>query len=128
MAEYLFRHCLGGGKADVSSAGIAALVGQGMDPLASAVLAAHGIDGSAHRARQFTRDLAQQSDLILAMEQSQLASVRATVPEASGKLFLLDKWAAARDIPDPYRRHRSAFEHVYTMIDEGVHGWLPYLQ
>lgn len=127
MAECLLRHCLGGGKHSVSSAGIAALTGQGMDPLASAVLAAHGIDGGAHRARQFTRELAQQSDLILAMDQSHLASVRATVPEASGKLFLLDKWVSARDIPDPYGRRRSVFEQVYTMIDQGVRGWLPYL-
>jgi protein-tyrosine phosphatase len=42
-------------------------------------------------------------------------------------MFLLDKWGGARDIPDPYRQQRPAFEHVYALIDQGIRSWLPYL-
>jgi len=99
-----------------------------MDATAASLLDEHGLDASAHRARQVTPALLREVDLVLAMEKSHLAALTRLAPEASGKLFLLDKWGGARDIPDPYRQERPAFEHVYQLIDRGVQSWLPYLQ
>ena len=46
MAEVLLRKHLGGGdEVTVESAGLAALVGHPIDPLAQAVLADHGLSG-----------------------------------------------------------------------------------
>jgi protein-tyrosine phosphatase len=127
-AEYLFRHRLGeGSKVQVSSAGLGALVGHGVDRTALDLLREHDIDGSAHRARQLDRSLLRSADLVLAMERDHVVSITRMAPEASGKVFLLDRWGTGQDIPDPFRQSRPAFEHVYTLIDNSVNSWLKYL-
>jgi protein-tyrosine phosphatase len=98
-----------------------------MDATAMEVLMDHGVDGAGHVARQVTPAILRDSDLILGMEKSHLAELARLAPEASGKMFLLDKWGQARDIPDPYRQQRPAFEHVYALIEQGVRSWLRYL-
>lgn len=126
-AEYLFRQHLSNRDIQVGSAGISAMCDYPMDATAAQVMGEHGVDGSGHRARQVTPELLRESDLILGMEKSHLTALARLAPEASGKMFLLDKWVGARDIPDPYRQQRPAFEHVYTLIDQGIRSWLPYL-
>jgi protein-tyrosine phosphatase len=127
-AEYLFRHRLGEGRSvQVSSAGLGALVGHGVDRTALELLREHDIDGSAHRARQLDRSLLRSADLVLAMERDHVVSITRMAPEASGKVFLLDRWGTGQDIPDPFRQSRPAFEHVYTLIDNSVNSWLKYL-
>ncbi|HEY4089982.1 MAG TPA: low molecular weight protein-tyrosine-phosphatase [Luteibacter sp.] len=127
-AEYLFRHRLGeGSKIQVSSAGLGALTGHPIDASALELLREHGIDGSAHRARQLDRSLLRSADLVLAMERDHVGSITRMAPEASGKVFLLDRWLVGQDIPDPFRQSRPAFEHVYTLIDNSVNSWMKYL-
>ncbi|MGF6492011.1 protein-tyrosine phosphatase [Luteibacter sp. 621] len=127
-AEYLFRHRLGADSTvQVSSAGLGALVGHGIDATALDLLREHGMDGSAHRARQLDRSLLRSADLVLAMERDHVVSITRMAPEASGKVFLLDRWLEGQDIPDPFRQSRPAFEHVYTLIDNSVNSWLKYL-
>ncbi|KAF1017382.1 MAG: Low molecular weight protein-tyrosine-phosphatase Etp [Stenotrophomonas maltophilia] len=48
-------------------------------------------------------------------------------PQASGKTFLLGKWQQEQQIPDPYRQQRPAFEHVYSLMAEGVQSWARHL-
>jgi protein-tyrosine phosphatase len=74
-----------------------------------------------------TRTLLLRSDLILVMEKSHLAAIGRSAPEVSGKAFLLGKWQADTEIPDPYGQSRASFDHVFQLIDKGVSGWLPYL-
>ena len=126
-AEYLLRARLASDGIDIGSAGLGALVGKPMDAMASQVLLEHGVDGSTHRGRQVTRDLLLQSDLILVMEKSHIAVIGRSAPEVSGKVFLLGKWQADKEIPDPYGQSRPSFDHVYQLIDRGISGWLPYL-
>lgn len=126
-AEYLFRRALATRDIQVGSAGLAALVDRRMDDTALHLLAEHGIDGAAHRARQLTVAMLRGADLVLGMEKSHVAAMVGLAPEASGKIFLLDKWGEARDIADPFRQQREAFEHVYALIERGVSSWLRYL-
>jgi protein-tyrosine phosphatase len=127
-AEYLLRHRLGeGSTVQVSSAGLGAMTGHGIDSTALELLRESGIDGSAHRARQLDRSLLRSADLVLAMERAHVASIVRMAPEASGKVFLLDRWLEGQDIPDPYRQGRPAFEHVYRLIDNSVNSWMKYL-
>ena len=126
-AEYLLRHRLAQSDFEVGSAGLSAVVGAPMDPMALELLRKHGIEGSEHRGRQLTADMLRQSDLILAMEKSHAASIIRGNPEVSGKVFLLGKWQSTTDIPDPFRQPRSAFVHAYRLIDKGVSDWLPHL-
>lgn len=127
VAEFLFRRELGERDIRVSSAGLGALVGQPMDEHAMALLKDRGIDASEHRARQLEPSMLREADLILAMEQRHLNSVARLAPEASGKVFLFDKWHAGGDVPDPYRRSQRVFEQVHASIERGVGSWLRYL-
>ncbi|GAB2579428.1 hypothetical protein GCM10027066_22210 [Dyella jejuensis] len=91
------------------------------------IMKEHGIDAAGHRARQLEPKMLREADLVLAMERDHLAATARLAPEVSGKLFLLDKWHDASDVPDPYRRPRQAFEHAYALIERGVGSWLRYL-
>lgn len=128
MAEWVLRRRLSDPGIEVASAGVTALEGHPMDPIAASVLAEHGINGTdSHHARQVTSAVLHHSDLVLAMEQSQAAAIMRVAPEVSGKVYLLDKWQCNRDIPDPYRQQRIAYEHVFNLIDSSISAWLRYL-
>jgi len=122
-AEVMLRKIVSGRDVMVSSAGLGALVGHGVDDTAQALLLEHGLDGSAHQARQISPTILSKSDLVLTMERKHLRRIAEIAPEASGKTFLLGKWQQERDIPDPYRQERPAFEHVYKLMAEGVRSW-----
>lgn len=123
-AEYLLRNRLSKTDIAVESAGLGALVGHSMDATALAVLAEHGIDGSAHVARQLDDSMLRSAELVLAMEKRHVATISQSAPQASGKTFMLGKWQGDINIPDPYRQRREAFEHVYDLIDGSVSRWL----
>lgn len=127
MAEYLWRHRLGERPIQVTSAGLAALEGKPIDPLAGELLAERGVDASAHRARQLDEQAVVDADLILVMERAHLARLARWSPHAVGRTFLLGKWQGEREVPDPYRQNRAAFEHAYRLVDEGIDGWLQHL-
>lgn len=126
MAEVLFRHYVP--KLIVSSAGLGALSGNPMNPMAKAVLETHGLRGGRHLARQLYLDLIFQADLILGMEQAHVDNIKRDAPEATGRIFLLDRWQQQADIPDPFGQPLSAFEETYRRIDAAVQSWLPYLK
>ncbi|HET7664099.1 MAG TPA: low molecular weight protein-tyrosine-phosphatase [Rhodanobacteraceae bacterium] len=125
MAEVLFRHYAPG--LTVSSAGLGALSGHPMHPIAKAVLEMHGLDGGMHLARQVYARLVSQSDLILGMEQAQVDSIKQDAPDASERIFLLGRWQQQKDIPDPFGQPASVFDETYQMIDTAVRSWLPHL-
>ena len=122
--EYLLRHRLGDRPITVSSAGMGALEGRPIDPTAGELLAEHGIDASAHRARQLEDQHILDANLILVMQRAHLTTLAKRSPHAVGRTFLLGKWQDDREVPDPFRQQRPAFEHVYRLIDEGVDSWL----
>ena len=82
-----------------------------------------GIVDIEHSARQFTRDLAQNADLILVMEQDHLNAVQQMAPEASGKTMLLGKWSDNNPVEDPYRRSQEFFNIVYKQMADYVSQW-----
>ncbi|PRB75447.1 low molecular weight protein-tyrosine-phosphatase [Pseudomonas sp. MYb185] len=126
--EALLKAKLAGRSIQVSSAGLGALVGKPLDATAAEVLTTLGHSLSEHQARQLTVEMLREADLILAMEQKHLQSIHAMAPEARGKTFLFGKWSDNREVPDPYRQQRPAFEHVLKLLDESADAWLPYLK
>ncbi len=128
-AEILMRARLGDRPGvEVASAGLQALVGRPIDPTAAGLLREGGHDPDAHRARQATPSVLAAADLVLVMEQAHLTRIAREVPQVSGKTFLLGKWRGGREVPDPYRQHREAFEHVHRLIDDCVGAWVPYIR
>ncbi|VXC78655.1 low molecular weight protein-tyrosine-phosphatase [Pseudomonas sp. 9Ag] len=127
-AEALLARKLEGKGLTISSAGIGALVGNPMDKTAHEVLNDHGVEHTAHRARQVDSEMLHRADLILVMEQSHIQHIRQIAPEVHGKTFLLGKWLDDTEIPDPYRQSKPAFEHVHSLLTQSVESWLPYLK
>jgi protein-tyrosine phosphatase len=123
-AEWLLRHRLKRDGLTIESAGLAALVGNPIDPMAESVLAEHGISAAGHVARQVSPELINAADMVLVMDRRHMSAVHAQVPHARGKTFLLGRWQGEAAVPDPYGKGRPAFEHAFQMIDTAVDSWL----
>lgn len=98
-------------------------VGEPADHRTLDVLAAHGYDGSRHRARQFTVADFDRFDLIVALDRSHERALRswAPTPAAAEKIALMMSFAASdaepADVPDPYYAGPDMFAEVLGMIE-----------
>ncbi|ESP95118.1 MULTISPECIES: low molecular weight protein-tyrosine-phosphatase [Pseudoalteromonas] len=126
-AEYVLKKKLSQSSIHVSSAGLTALEDKPADPMACDIADTQGIDMSAHRGRQLNSQLVAKNSVILVMEKQHLTDLCNRYPQARGKTFLLGKWLDDKEIPDPYRQSREAFEHVYDLIDSACSAWQKYL-
>ncbi len=134
MAEVLVR-------AELARAGLAGLVsvesagtgdwhvGGPMDRLARAELTGRGLDGGTHRARQITPAWLDQFDLLVAMDASNLRSLRRMAARRDGaaeriRLFLsFDPQApAGAQVPDPYGGPQGQFAAVFEMMRSAARG------
>lgn len=75
-----------GAHVSVSSAGIAAMVGYGMDPLMTHEAELRGIDAGGHRARQLTGRILGDSDIVLVFEPAQVEWIEREYPEHRAKV------------------------------------------
>ena len=108
----------------IQSAGLGALVGQGVDATARQLAEADGLAVADHRARQLTVEMLQGADLILVMSQGQRRAVGELSPQALGKTMTLGRWLPDEpEIPDPYRKSRDAFEHVHHLLKDATNAW-----
>jgi protein-tyrosine phosphatase len=103
----------------VGSAGIAALVGQPVQPHALALMQERGIDLSGHRARQLTAEMASAFDLILVMEEAQRREVERIFPAGRGRIHRIGRFRDF-DVPDPYGGTRAAFDRSFFLIERGI--------
>ena len=126
-AEYILKDKLQGKSIRVSSAGLTALEGKSADATAVELAQQQKIDMSAHKGRQLNSSLVAENSVILVMEQRHLSDLCNRYPQARGKTFLLGKWLDDKEIPDPYRQSREAFEHVYELIESACGAWQKYL-
>ncbi len=125
VAEAMLRRAIPGLR--VESAGLGALEGQGVDPTAREIAEADGLEVAGHTARQVTRQMIQQAQLILVMSERQRHAIAELSPEAMGKTMLLGKWLAGGkgcDIPDPYRKDRDTFARVHGLLREATDAWV----
>ncbi|MGR2667912.1 arsenate reductase/protein-tyrosine-phosphatase family protein [Vibrio campbellii] len=111
----------------VASAGIAVekshLTGKPADDMASTVALEHDISLEGHSAQQLTPELCAKFDLILVMEKGHQEALTKIAPEARGKTMLFGQWIGGKNIPDPHRQSREAFDHAYALIEEAAHAW-----
>ncbi|PRA44600.1 MULTISPECIES: low molecular weight protein-tyrosine-phosphatase [Pseudomonas] len=125
-AEGVLRHKLRAAglaeRIEVASAGTGDWhVGNPPDKRSQAAALRRGYDLSAQRAQQVTRADFSSSDLILAMDQSNLRNLKALQP-AQGKaeldLFLRRYAASVDEVPDPYYDGEHGFEQVLDLIEQ----------
>jgi protein-tyrosine phosphatase len=138
MAEVVLRAELEraglSGRVEVDSAGTGDWhLGDPMDPRARAELARRGYDGARHRARQFEPSWFRGYDLVVAMDQSNLARLRrmAPDPQAAERTVLLrrfDPAAAGRrhahdlEVPDPYEGGPEEYALVFDLVQPAARG------
>jgi len=109
----------------VESAGLGAMVGQGVEPMARQLAKAEGLDVIGHMARQLSHEMLQRADLVLVMSHGQRLAVGELSPAALGKTMLLGHWldSNATEIPDPYRKSEEAFQHVHQQLRHAAKAW-----
>ena len=129
MAEGIARRMLvakgGGDGVEVLSAGLFTSDGAPASANAVAAAAALGADISGHRSRRLTGELIRRADVVLCMTRMHAEEVAGMVPEAAGKVRLLD---ARGDIADPmgsgievYRRTARRIERALrAVLKEGL--------
>ena len=110
-------------KVTVTSAGIGALVGKGVDKDAAAVATEHGVNVEGHAARQISDDILAAHDLVLVMGPEHLRYIRENHPQASGKTMMFDKWERNDGIEDPYRQSVEMHKLVFAEIDKSARSW-----
>ncbi|MCJ2378623.1 low molecular weight phosphotyrosine protein phosphatase [Vibrio sp. ZSDZ34] len=111
----------------IASAGLACeksrLLGKPANAMAMEVAREHGVFLDGHAAQQLTRELCREYDLILVMEKDHQEALTTMAPEARGKTMLFGQWIGQKDIPDPYRQSKEAFEHAFKLIEQAASAW-----
>ena len=114
---------------EFGSAGTFACEGTPASPPAIEVMEEIGLDISRHKARQFTKELAQWADIILAMEAKHIEEMEAMAPDEEGKMHTLlgftngiDGYPGEEgyDITDPYRDPIEDYRVTRDQIKEAV--------
>lgn len=87
-------------------------------------MAERGIDISAHRACDLTREAVEEADLILVMSGNQKEIVERYFPESRGKTYLLSEIVGKeKDIWDPYggllEPYRRCADELEGILEEG---------
>lgn len=102
---------------EIDSSGTAGWhVGKSMDPRAAATLSAAGYDPTRHRARHYDVAAASSYDLILVMDDANLADVGGR-SERVGKFRDHDPIETGADVPDPYYGGDEGFTAVLAMVE-----------
>lgn len=116
----------------IASAGIgtekSGLSGKPAESNASELANEHSLSLEGHCAQQLNRALCQEYDLILVMEKRHIEAVCQIAPEVRGKTLLFGHWLDQKEIPDPYRKSREAFEYAFDLLDKAAKSWAEKIQ
>jgi len=107
----------------VESAGLGALVGHPASEYSIELMEELGVDITGHRARQIHPDMVRDADLVLVMESGHKRAIDDADPTARGKVHRVCEWQD-KDVADPYRKPRAAYEAALTDILAGVSSWV----
>lgn len=107
-------------------------IGRAPDPRTQDAAATRGYDMSRLRARQVSVDDFAKFDVVLAMDDANLADLAAMQPANSPvtlKRFLdYAPHSDVREVPDPYYGGEDGFAAVLNLVEEGAEGLLASLQ
>lgn len=100
--------------------------GNPMDPRAVRVMGAHGYQAEAHRAKQVTRSMLDDSDLAVGFTGAHVSRMRRINPDANIRLMTDFDPAATpgSDISDPWYGGQEDFEIAINEIEAAVVGML----
>ena len=107
---------------NINSAGVGALVGHPADPAALEIMNEQQLDITKHLAKQIDESLAKKADIIFTMSDGQTKWIEERWPFCRGKTFKLGHWKD-KDIADPYKHEKSAFQTAYQDIVDSLEQW-----
>ncbi|MDL2235810.1 hypothetical protein LJC07_06655 [Christensenellaceae bacterium OttesenSCG-928-L17] len=117
------------GKVEVSSAGVHASEGMRMSAASRVALVNLGVPANLHAARQATKEMLAQADVILTMSAAHIDGLLRIVPNIRGKSATLKAYAAGMphmtvgreyDIEDPYGQSEAVYFRVAKEIEAAV--------
>ena len=119
LAEQLLaaRLATAGIDASVSSAGTAALVGQGMPQEASALSLRYGGVPDLHVARQLTESLIDDADLVLTASREHRAAVASLVPRSARRAYTLAEFARIAEFLESSSEGAESLASVASPLD-----------
>ncbi|MCM8778245.1 MAG: low molecular weight protein arginine phosphatase [Candidatus Omnitrophica bacterium] len=112
----------------IRSAGTSALEGMSPTTEAQKAMWKEGVDISAHRSVRLTREMIEEADLILAMEEAHRNIILSLHPEAEKKTYLLKSFMkdslknSPLEIPDPIGKPPEVYEEVLFVFKESLQG------
>jgi len=112
---------------EITSAGLAAYPGLPASPQAIDVMHSAGLDLTFHRARQFSRELGEYSDIIITMTEGHKKALQDLYPEMVPKIFTLGELAgnAGYSVADPFGQPVEVYEkcalEIQELIDKALH-------
>ncbi|GAA6526089.1 low molecular weight protein-tyrosine-phosphatase [Intrasporangium sp. DVR] len=111
-------------------------VGERADPRTLMVLAAHGYDGSDHRAREFDPAQFDDIDLVLASDEGHVRHLRrlAPIPEHRDRIRLVREFdpaavaAGTLETSDPWYGDEEHFRRCFTEVEAACRGILDHVR
>ena len=107
-------------------------IGRAPDPRTQEAAAGRGYDMSSLRARQVSAADFDKFDVVLAMDNANLADLQAMQPADSAVILkrFLDYATdtSIREVPDPYYGGQDGFAQVLNLVEEGSEGLLEALR
>jgi protein-tyrosine phosphatase len=114
----------------ISSAGTHAVVGRPAEDKAREVMAMKGFHIDQHRARQVTREMIKQADLLLVMEKGHLKEIRRLQGWGKSPARLIGEFglpSGQQEIYDPYGEPLPRYEACYARLRPCVDGIIEWL-
>ena len=109
-------------------------LGEGAHKHTDKVLAENGYRGGHHKAREFTRPLFSDADLVILMDRGHRADLNQVGFTDPSKIVMwrsFDPSASARgelDVPDPWGLPHEAYEEVLAMLEAGIPGLIGHIR
>lgn len=113
---------------EISSAGLHALTGQGVDSDSLNAANALGLHPDNHVARQFTNEIGREADLLLVMEDHHRREIARRWPQYLGKTFLIGHFEDGKQIADPYKMGKMMHFEMAEQVLESSRIWSSHLE
>lgn len=126
MAAALARSILAdrplkGVRAEIVSAGLAAMPGDVASDGAVTVMREKGIDLSSHSSSLLTALDVEQADLVLTMTSGHRRALCRMAPQCAGKIYTLAQYAGeSGDVPDPFGQSEHVYRRVADVLEKLV--------
>lgn len=130
ILKKLLTNSTGSHTIDVASAGIDALEGYTPDRTTHEICNKHGVHIDSHKARQLTKAMLKETDIVLCMEKIHKQRILSAFPKFIKHVFLLNEYLHKDPIDDaaikdPTGKSKKHYEKCFKEIEKELQRILP---